>query len=97
MSDDDPAPLPQIDAAQAVEVITGFIGAQMAQTGFGRLVVGLSGWVDSATTAFLAVRESDASPQLVCLNAARAHQAAFRSKNRLRRFSSVMSAFASSA
>ena len=56
MTDEDSAPLPQIDAAQAVEVIAGFIGAQMAQTGFSRLVVGLSGGVDSATTAFLAVR-----------------------------------------
>ena len=49
-------PLPQIDAAQAVAVITGFIGSQLAQTGFSRLVVGLSGGVDSATTAFLAAR-----------------------------------------
>jgi NAD+ synthase len=56
VTDEDSAPLPQIDAAQAVEVIAGFIGAQMAQTGFSRLVVGLSGGVDSATTAFLAVR-----------------------------------------
>jgi NAD+ synthase len=50
------APLPAIDAGQAVEVITGFIRAQLAQTGFSRLVVGLSGGVDSATTAFLAAR-----------------------------------------
>jgi NAD+ synthase len=57
---EEPAPLPQIDAAQAVEVISGFIGAQMAQTGFSRLVVGLSGGVDSATTAFLAVRAAGA-------------------------------------
>jgi NAD+ synthase len=57
---EDAAPLPQIDAAQAVEVITGFIGAQMAQTGFSRVVVGLSGGVDSATTAFLAVRAAGA-------------------------------------
>jgi NAD+ synthase len=56
----EPAPLPQIDAAQALEVITGFIGSQMAQTGFSRLVVGLSGGVDSATTAFLAVRAAGA-------------------------------------
>jgi NAD+ synthase len=54
------APLPQIDAAQAVEVITGFIGSQLAQTGFSRLVVGLSGGVDSATTAFLAARAAGA-------------------------------------
>jgi NAD+ synthase len=50
------APLPAIDAAQAVEVITAFIRSQLAQTGFSRLVVGLSGGVDSATTAFLAAR-----------------------------------------
>ena len=60
MSPEEPAPLPQIDAAQAVEVITGFIGSQLAQTGFRRLVVGLSGGVDSATTAFLAVRAAGA-------------------------------------
>ena len=60
MSAKEPAPLPQIDAAQAVAVITGFIGEQMAQTGFSRLVVGLSGGVDSATTAFLAVRAAGA-------------------------------------
>ena len=60
MTAEDAAPLPQIDAAQAVEVITGFIDAQMAQTGFSRLVVGLSGGVDSATTAFLAVRAAGA-------------------------------------
>ena len=51
-----PAPLPEIDAAQAVEVITAFIRSQLAQTGFTRLVVGLSGGVDSATSAFLAAR-----------------------------------------
>ena len=60
MTSAEPAPLPQIDAAQAVEVITGFIGSQMTQTGFSRLVVGLSGGVDSATTAFLAVRAAGA-------------------------------------
>jgi len=52
----DEAPLPEIDASQAIEVITGFIRSQLAQTGFSRLVVGLSGGVDSATTAFLAAR-----------------------------------------
>lgn len=50
------APLPQIDAAQAVGVIGDFIVRQLAQTGFRRLVVGLSGGVDSATVAFLAAR-----------------------------------------
>jgi len=49
-------PLPAIEPAQAIEVIVGFIRAQMAQTGFSRLVVGLSGGVDSATVAFLAAR-----------------------------------------
>jgi NAD+ synthase len=50
------APLPRLDPAQAVEVIVRFIGSQMAQTGFERLVVGLSGGVDSATVAFLCAR-----------------------------------------
>ena len=50
------APLPRIDPASALEVITGFIRSQLEQTGFGRLVVGLSGGVDSATVAFLAAR-----------------------------------------
>ena len=50
------APLPQIEASTAIEVITGFIRSQLEQTGFRRLVVGLSGGVDSATVAFLAAR-----------------------------------------
>lgn len=50
------APLPEIDAPQAIDVITRFIRSQLAQTGFERLVVGISGGVDSATTAFLAAR-----------------------------------------
>jgi NAD+ synthase len=49
-------PLPAIEPTQAIEVIVGFIRAQMAQTGFSRLVVGLSGGVDSATVAYLAAR-----------------------------------------
>jgi NAD+ synthase len=53
-------PLPQIDPASALEVITGFIRSQLQQTGFTRLVVGLSGGVDSATIAFLAARAIDA-------------------------------------
>jgi NAD+ synthase len=52
----EPAPLPQLDPPQAVAVIIGFIRAQLEQTGFDRLVVGLSGGVDSATVAFLAAR-----------------------------------------
>ncbi len=50
------APLPQVDPSLAVEVIVGFIRAQMEQTGFTRLVMGLSGGVDSATVAYLAAR-----------------------------------------
>ena len=50
------APLPAIDPQQAIGVITGFIRAQLEQTGFERLVVGLSGGVDSATVAFLAAK-----------------------------------------
>jgi NAD+ synthase len=49
-------PLPAIDADQAIEVILGFIRSQLEQTGFARLVVGVSGGVDSATVAFLAAR-----------------------------------------
>jgi NAD+ synthase len=50
------APLPAIEPAQAVEVIVAFIRSQLAQAGFERLVIGLSGGVDSATVAFLAAR-----------------------------------------
>jgi NAD+ synthase len=50
------APLPEIDPASAVEFITAFIRSQVQQTGFERLVVGLSGGVDSATVAFLSAR-----------------------------------------
>ena len=50
------APLPAIEPAQAVRVITGFIQGQLEQTGFRRVVVGLSGGVDSATVAFLVAR-----------------------------------------
>ena len=52
----DEAPLPAIEPAQAVEVIVGFIRSQMSQTGFERIVLGLSGGVDSATVAFLCAR-----------------------------------------
>jgi NAD+ synthase len=54
--DPDNAPLPAIEPAQAIEVIVGFIRSQMEQTGFSRLVIGLSGGVDSAAVAFLAAR-----------------------------------------
>ena len=50
------APLPEIDAPSALQVISGFITSQLEQTGFERLVVGLSGGVDSATVAYLAAR-----------------------------------------
>jgi NAD+ synthase len=50
------APLPEIDAPSALQVITGFITSQLEQTGFERLVVGLSGGVDSATVAYLSAR-----------------------------------------
>jgi NAD+ synthase len=56
MTDPEAAPLPQIEPPQAVDVIVGFIRAQMAQTGFERIVLGLSGGVDSATVAFLCAR-----------------------------------------
>ena len=49
-------PLPEIDAPQAVPVIIGFIRGQMEQTGFERMVVGLSGGVDSATVAYLCAK-----------------------------------------
>jgi NAD+ synthase len=50
------APLPAIEPAQAVQVIIGFIRSQLRQTGFERVVLGLSGGVDSATVAFLCAR-----------------------------------------
>jgi NAD+ synthase len=52
----DRAPLPAIEPRQAVEVIVAFIRSQLEQAGFERLVVGLSGGVDSATVAYLAAR-----------------------------------------
>ena len=56
----DEAPLPAIEPAQAVEVVVGFIRSELAQTGFERIVLGLSGGVDSATVAFLCARAVDA-------------------------------------
>jgi len=49
-------PLPAIEPAQAVDVIVAFIRSQMEQTGFERIVLGLSGGVDSAAVAFLCAR-----------------------------------------
>ena len=50
------AVLPEIDAEQTVRLIVAFIRSQLEQTGFGRVVMGLSGGVDSATVAFLCAR-----------------------------------------
>ena len=50
------AVLPRIDAEGTIDVIVRFIRAQLEQTGFERLVLGLSGGVDSATVAFLCAR-----------------------------------------
>lgn len=61
------APLPELDPGQVVEVIAAFIRSQLAQTGFERLVVGLSGGVDSATAAFLAARAMPADQLLAVL------------------------------
>jgi len=47
------APLPAIEPAQAVSVIVAFIRSQLEQAGFSRLVLGLSGGVDSAAVAYL--------------------------------------------
>ncbi len=52
----DATPLPAIEPAQTVDVIVAFIRAQMEQTGFERIVLGLSGGVDSATVAYLCAR-----------------------------------------
>lgn len=50
------APLPGIEPAQAIEVIVAFIRSQLRQAGFERLVIGLSGGVDSSAVAYLAAR-----------------------------------------
>ena len=56
MNEEGGAPLPVIEPGRAVEVIVGFIRSQLEQSGFERLVIGLSGGVDSAAVAFLAAR-----------------------------------------
>jgi NAD+ synthase len=61
------APLPQIEAPRAIEVIVSFIRGQMRQAGFERLVLGLSGGLDSATVAFLAARAVGADNLLAVL------------------------------
>ena len=67
MSEPEAAPLPELDPEQTIEVIAGFIRAQLEQTGFERLVVGLSGGVDSAASAFLAARAVPAEGLLAVL------------------------------
>jgi len=52
----DVAPLPLIDPAVTADLIVAFIRSQLEQTGFERIVVGLSGGIDSATVAHLAAR-----------------------------------------
>ena len=52
----DEAVLPQTDPAETIDVIVRFIASQLEQTGFQRLVLGLSGGVDSATVAYLCAR-----------------------------------------
>ena len=61
------AVLPEIDPQQVISVIIGFIRSQLEQTGFGRLVVGLSGGVDSATVAHLAAKAIGAEQVLAVL------------------------------
>lgn len=70
------APLPAIDPAQASEVIIGFIRSQMEQAGFERIVIGLSGGVDSATVAFLCARAMGAENLLAIRMPYRASSAA---------------------
>ena len=67
MTEPEEAPLPELDPDQTIEVIAGFIRAQLEQTGFERLVVGLSGGVDSAASAFLAARAVPADSLLAVL------------------------------
>ncbi|WP_414652194.1 NAD+ synthase [Gemmatimonas sp. UBA7669] len=50
-----PPPL-TLDAALTEEWLTGFLRDEMTRRGFGKAVVGISGGVDSAVTAALAVR-----------------------------------------
>jgi NAD+ synthase len=56
----------RIDADVARRVIAGFIRGQLRQAGFERVVLGLSGGIDSALVAFL-VAEAIGPEQLLCL------------------------------
>jgi NAD+ synthase len=65
--DERAAQLPELDPPQAVNVIIGFIRSQLEQAGFERLVVGLSGGVDSSAAAYLAARAIGADRLLALL------------------------------
>ena len=56
----------RIDTDVARRVIAGFIRGQLRQAGFERVVLGLSGGIDSALVAFL-VAEAIGAEQLLCL------------------------------
>jgi len=56
----------RIDAAVARRVIAEFIRSQLAQAGFGRAVLGLSGGIDSALVAYL-VAEAIGPDRLLCV------------------------------
>jgi NAD+ synthase len=56
----------RIDTDVARRVIAGFIRGQLRQAGFERVVLGLSGGIDSALVAFL-VAEAIGADQLLCL------------------------------
>ncbi|MFI5260957.1 MAG: NAD+ synthase [Candidatus Limnocylindrales bacterium] len=55
-----------IDAAVARRIAVDFIRGQLRQAGFGRLVLGLSGGIDSALVAYLAA-EAVGSAELLCV------------------------------
>jgi NAD+ synthase len=55
-----------IDTAMARRIIGQFIGGHMAQTGFSRAVLGLSGGIDSALVAYL-VAEAIGPDNLLCV------------------------------
>ncbi|MGH2407608.1 MAG: NAD+ synthase [Candidatus Limnocylindrales bacterium] len=56
----------RIDTAAVRRIVAGFIRGQLAQTGFDRVVLGLSGGVDSALVAYL-VAEAIGAEQLLCV------------------------------